>query len=96
MPLFLAVFCGRWGCTWWEGIITLFIMSLPAIPVLLFLLLLGLLKAVLFITKFARPKPEIKPTYKPEKQNKSVLIATNILGSVVQKQLDNRRNKHES
>ncbi len=95
MPLIFAEFCGRWGCTWWEGIITLFIMSLPAIPVLLLLLVLGLLKAVLFITKFARAKPEIKPTSKPEKQNKSVLIATNILSSVVQKQLDNRRNKHE-
>jgi hypothetical protein len=100
MPLIFAEYCGRWGCTWWEGIITLIIMNFPAFAFLFFwfivLLLLGVLKAVDFITNFGKPKQEIKNTNKPQEENKRVLLAIKLLGRAVKKQLDNRRNKHES
>lgn len=100
MPLILAEYCGRWGCTWWEGIISLIIMNFPAFVFLFFLfiilLLLGVIEAVDFITNFGKPKQEIKNTNNPQKQNKPVLLATKLLGHAVKKQLDNRRNKHES
>jgi len=99
MPLILAEFCGRWGCTWWEGIINLIIMNFPAFILLFFwfiiLLILGGIEAVDFITNFGKPKQDIKNTNKSEKPNKPGLLATKLLGRAVKKQLDNRRNKHE-
>lgn len=100
MALILAAFCGRWGCTWWEGIITLIVMNFPAFAFLLFcfiiLLLLAIIEAVDFITTFGKPKQEIPTVNKLEKQNKPILLATNILGRAVKTRIDNRRNKHES
>jgi len=51
MQLILAEFCGRWGCSWWENIISLFLASsgVGGIMVLLGLILLPILLIVLVI-----------------------------------------------
>lgn len=96
----MAEFCGRWGCTWWEGIITIIIINFTAFAFLflwfIILLLMGVIEAVNFITNLGKPKQEIKNINKPQKQNKPVLFVTKLLDQAVKKQLANRRNKHES
>lgn len=54
MPLILAEFCGRWGCTWWEGIITVILVSLGFKGILLLLgaILLGLVLLLLKLIEF--------------------------------------------
>lgn len=75
MQLILAELCGRWGCSWWENIITIILMSfkgkaaivllgLLLVPILLIVLifLLGFIQVVAFISSFSKPKENITNT----------------------------------
>jgi hypothetical protein len=69
----LAEFCGRWGCSWWENIITIILVSLKGksavlllglllIPIVfvVLILLVGLIPAFELIASFGRDKQDIK------------------------------------
>ncbi|MEG3873921.1 MULTISPECIES: hypothetical protein [unclassified Microcoleus] len=88
MQLILAEFCGRWGCSWWEKIITIILVSLKGkgvvlllglllIPIFLVLLILlvGLMPAFEFIARFGRDKQELQNLNNSQEQDQSILSA---------------------
>ena len=88
MQLILAEFCGRWGCSWWENIITIILVSLKGkgavillglllIPIVLvvLILLVALMPAFEFIASFGRDKQDIKNPNNSQEQDQSILSA---------------------
>jgi hypothetical protein len=88
MQLILAEFCGRWGCSWWENIITIILVSLKGkgavlllglllIPIVLvvLILLVGLMPAFEFIASFGRDKQDIENPNNSQQQDQSILSA---------------------
>ncbi|MEG4305541.1 hypothetical protein [Microcoleus sp. D3_18a_C4] len=88
MQLILAEFCGRWGCSWWENIITIILVSLKGkgvvlllgllvMPIFLVLLILlvGLMPAFEFIARFGRDKQELQNLNNSQEQDQSILSA---------------------
>lgn len=88
MQLILAEFCGRWGCSWWENMITIILVSLKGkgavlllglllIPIVLvvLILLVGLIPAFEFIASFGRDKQELKNPNNSQEQDQSILSA---------------------
>jgi len=88
MQLILAEFCGRWGCSWWENIIAIILVSLKGKGVVLLLglllmpiflvvliLLVGLIPAFEFIASFGRDKQDIENQKKSQEQDQSILSA---------------------
>lgn len=88
MQLILAEFCGRWGCSWWENIITIILMSfkgkaaivllgLLLVPILLVVLifLLGSIQIVEFISRFDKPKENISNSNNYQEQAQPIVSA---------------------
>ncbi|MDQ2098866.1 MAG: hypothetical protein QQW96_14600 [Tychonema bourrellyi B0820] len=88
MQLILAEFCGCWGCSWWENIITIILVSLKGkgavlllglllIPIVLvvLILLLCLMPAFEFIASFGRDKQDIKNLNNSQEQDPTILSA---------------------
>ncbi|MGB7708320.1 MAG: hypothetical protein WBL95_02015 [Microcoleus sp.] len=88
MQLILAEFCGRWGCYWWENIITIILVSLKGkgavlllglllIPIVLvvLILLVCLMPAFEFIASFGRDKQDLKNPNNSQEQDQTILSA---------------------
>ncbi|MEG3850074.1 hypothetical protein QT971_22600 [Microcoleus sp. herbarium19] len=88
MQLILAEFCGRWGCSWWENIITIILVSLKGkgavlllglllmpIFVVVLILLVGLIPAYEFIASLGRDKKDIENLNNSHEQDQSILSA---------------------
>ena len=88
MQLILAEFCGRWGCSWWENMITIILVSLKGkgavillglllIPIVLvvLILLVCLMPAFEFIASFGRDKQDIKNPNNSQEQDQTILSA---------------------
>ena len=88
MQLILAEFCGRWGCSWWENIITIIFVSLKGkgavlllglllIPIFLvvLILLVAMIPAFEFIASFGRDKQELQNPNNSQEQDQSILSA---------------------
>lgn len=96
MPLILAEFCGRWGCTWQEGIFNLFLVALFSkggwilllgIPFLLFLVglfFVGGFRAVYeFFADSDIPTGSKDKVSKFQQAGKQVLPKAKLLGRTV-------------
>ena len=88
MQLILAEFCGRWGCSWWENIITIILVSLKGkgavlllglllIPIFLVVLILrvGLIPAYEFLASFGRDKQDIENQNNSQEQDQTIVSA---------------------
>ena len=88
MQLILAELCGRWGCCWWENIITIILVSLKGkgavlllelllMPIFLVILrlLVGLIPAFEFIASFGRDKQQPQNPNNSQEQDQSILSA---------------------
>ncbi|MEG4275096.1 MULTISPECIES: hypothetical protein [unclassified Microcoleus] len=88
MQLILAEFCGRWGCSWWENIITIILVSLKGkgvvlllgllvMPIFLVLLILlvGLMPAFELIASFGRDKQELQNLNNSQEQDQTIVSA---------------------
>ncbi|MBE9188003.1 hypothetical protein IQ270_26010 [Microcoleus sp. LEGE 07076] len=88
MQLILAEFCGRWGCSWWENIITIILVSLKGkgavllvglllIPIFLvvLILLVASIPAFEFIASFGKNKQELQNPNNSQQQDQSILSA---------------------
>ncbi|MEG3863277.1 hypothetical protein [Microcoleus sp. herbarium12] len=88
MQLIFAEFCGRWGCSWWENIITIILVSLKGkgavlllglllMPIFLvvLILLVSLIPAFEFIASFGRDKQDIKNPNNSQEQDPTILSA---------------------
>ncbi|MEG4803137.1 hypothetical protein QUB63_25010 [Microcoleus sp. ARI1-B5] len=88
MQLILAEFCGRWGCSWWENIITIILVSLKGkgavlllglllMPIFLvvLILLLGLIPAFEFIASFGKDKQKLKNPNTSQEQDQTIVSA---------------------
>lgn len=93
MPLILAEFCGRWGCTWQEGIINLFLVTLfskggwillPGILFLVGLFFVGGFRAVYeFFVDLDTPTGSKDKVSKLQQGGKQVLPKAKIVGQTV-------------
>lgn len=88
MQLILAEFCGRWGCSWWENIITIILMSfkgkaaivllgllLVLILLVVLIFLLGLIQVIAFISSFSKPKENITNPNNSQEEAQPILSA---------------------
>jgi Na+-transporting methylmalonyl-CoA/oxaloacetate decarboxylase gamma subunit len=88
MQLILAEFCGRWGCSWWENIITIILMSfkgkaaivllgllLVLILLVVLIFLLGLFQVAAIISSFSKPKENISNPNNSQEQTQPILSA---------------------
>lgn len=88
MQLILAEFCGRWGCSWWENIITIILVSLKgkgavlllglllmSIFLVVLILLVCLMPAFEFIASFGRDKQLPQNPNNSHEQDQSILSA---------------------
>jgi hypothetical protein len=93
MQLILAEFCGRWGCTWQEGIINVILASLDGKSALILMgillmpiffavlmLLAGLVTVYEFISGWGRALLGITNTHKSPQQGKRILPTVKLLG----------------
>lgn len=112
MPLLLAEFCGRWGCTWQEGIFNLFLVALFSkggwilllgIPFLLFLIglfFVGGFRAVYeFFVDLDTPTGSKDKVSKLQQGGKQILPKAKIVGQTVRianKAIRNHREEQNS
>ncbi len=96
MPLILAEFCGRWGCTWQENILNIILASLDGksalillgillMPIFMGVLMLlgGLIRLYEFISSWGRALLGIPNPNKSQQQANRVLTTARFLGRTV-------------
>jgi hypothetical protein len=96
MPLFLAEFCGRWGCTWQENILNiilasrdgksaLILLGILLMPIFmgLLILLIGLVTVYEFISGWGRALLGIPNPNKSQQQANRILTTARFLGRTI-------------
>jgi hypothetical protein len=96
MPLILAEFCGRWGCTWQENVLNIILASLDGkstlillgvllMPILfgVLMLLAGLVTVYEFISGWSRALLGITNPNKSQQQANRILTTARFLGRTV-------------